>query len=286
MTALQEDNFPPLCRSGDGLSFAKTLGLDLIIPPGGGTILIELQSHFGRSGLIRLHPAVSGVHREVGRRLRRRYGRAAAIYEKVRKICASKIETYRQLARYQPASLVYQGWTPAVSRWIGEVQSDFILVKPPRGSCGRGIAIIPRAGFDRRSVPPPLTGPLLLQEYVPSKALRSDRGELHMGCIRHIIHFYRNGRCLGFVHLPPYWRVAPEPFTGQPRREELTANISRGAFPSQVAETDCGSVRLVTERIVLDLVRSILPAAETVPGPSACVTEDGGFRELRRGSEG
>jgi hypothetical protein len=286
VTALQGGPFPPLCSAGDDLSFTKTLGLDLIILPGGEAILIELQSHFGRSGLIRLHPAASRQHREVGRRLRHRYGRAAAIYEKVRKICASKIETYRHLARYQPSSLVYQGWTPAVSRWVKGVKSDFILVKPPRGSCGRGIAVIPRSGFDRHSVLPPLTGPQLLQEYVSSRPLRSGKGGLHMGCIRHIVHLYRSGRSLGFVHLPPYWRVAPEPFSGQARREALTANISRGAFPLPATETDCRSVRLATERIALDLIRSVLPGAETVPGPSACVTRDGELRELRRGSEG
>ena len=95
-------------------SFVKPLGLDLIVRPGGEVVLIELQHHFGRSGLLHLYPAASAPYRKKVRHLRRRFGTAPELNFRLQKICASKIATYRALARHQPSSLIYQRWKPSV----------------------------------------------------------------------------------------------------------------------------------------------------------------------------
>ena len=263
--------------------FAKTLGLDLIIRPDGGVVLIELQNHFGRSGLMRLHPDVSRRHRQCSRKLRDLYGRYPALYRKFGAVCSNKIETYRRLSRYQPRSRSCHRWTPAVASWVSGLSSKHIIIKPPRGSCGRGIRVVPRHDLGPDDFSPSLPGPLLLQEYTESRRLTGPDGLLHMGCIRHILHFFSDGRRIGFVHLPSYWRVAPEPYTTSPVREAFTANISRGAFPLPVNSDDGRAVRSRAEDVVLDLTGSLLAAGRLSRGSSTRITSGGELREDRTG---
>jgi hypothetical protein len=272
----------PSSREGDDIaSFAKTIGLDLIVRPDGEVVLIELQSHFGRLGLMRLHPSASRRHRQFTRQLRARYGTSSFLYEKMKRISSNKIETYRCLARYQPSSRSCHRWTSSIGDWAAGLRGDYLLIKPPRGSCGRGILVIPRCDFGRQSIPQPLTGPLLLQEYVESRRLIDGEGRPHLGCIRHIVHLYSDGRSLGFIHLPPYWRVAPAPFSREPAREAFTANISGGAFALPVEDADSRRVRSAAEKIVHDLMRCIFEGNELLPGPSAFLSTEGDLRTLR-----
>ena len=259
--------------------FAKTLGLDLIIKADGGVVLIELQNHFGRSGLMRLHPGVSRRHRECSRKLRERYGRYPALYRKFGAVCSNKIETYRRLSRYQPSSRPCHRWTPSAARWASGLSSTHVIIKPARGSCGRGIRVVPRHSLGPDDFPPSLPGPLLLQEYTESKRLAGRKGASHVGCIRHILHFFSDGRKIGFIHLPPYWRVAPEPFTDSPVREAFTANISRGAFPLPVDSDDGQAVRSRAEDVVLDLTGALLSAGRLACASSARITSGGELRE-------
>lgn len=276
------ENGAPASRKGAPVpSFAKTIGLDLIVRPDGEVILVELQSHFGRLGLMRLHPSASRRHRQFTRQLRGRYGTSSFLYERLKRISSNKIETYRCLAPYQPASRACHRWTPSIGDWAAGLEGDYLLIKPPRGSCGRGILVVPRRDFGRRSIPQPLSGPLLLQEYVESKRLLDGEGRPHLGCIRHIAHLYSDGRSLGFIHLPPYWRVAPAPFSREPVREAFTANISRGAFPFPVEDADGIGVRSAAEEIVLDLMRCIFDGGGLLPGPSAFLSAEGDLHTLR-----
>jgi hypothetical protein len=112
-------------REGDGItSFAKTIGLDLIVRPDGAVVLIELQSHFGRLGLMRLHPSASRRHRQFTRQLRARYGTSSFLYEKLKRISSNKIETYRCLAPYQPSSRSCHRWTPSIGVWAAGLRGD------------------------------------------------------------------------------------------------------------------------------------------------------------------
>ena len=216
--------------------FAKSLGLDLIVREDGEVLLIELQNHFGRSGLMQLHPAVSRRHRRCSRMLRMRYGTDPDLYRRFGAVCSNKVETYRRLSRFQPPSRACHRWTPAAARWASGLSSRHVIIKPPRGSCGRGIRVVPRNRLGAGDFPSSLPGPLLLQEYAESRRLAGRDGAVHVGCVRHILHFYSDGEKIGFIHLPSYWRVAPEPWTEDPVREAFTANISRGAFPLPVEE--------------------------------------------------
>jgi hypothetical protein len=234
---------------------------------------------------MRLYPSASGRHRKFTRQLRARYGTSSFLYGRLKRICSNKIETYRCLAPHQPSSLPCHRWTSSIGDWAAGLRGDYLLIKPPRGSCGRGILVIPRRDFGRHSIPRPLTGPLLLQEYIESKRLIDGEGRPHLGCIRHIAHLYSDGRSLGFIHLPPYWRVAPAPFSREPVREAFTANISGGAFPFPVEDADGSRVRSAAEEIVLDLMRYIFEGEGLLPGPSAFLSAEGDLLALRE-SEG
>ncbi len=261
-------------------SFVKPLGLDLIVRPGGKVVLIELQHHFGRSGLLHLYPAASAPYRKMVRRLRRHFGTAPEINFRLQKICASKIATYRALACHQPASLVYQWWKPSVKKWLDGLTSEFILSKPPRGSCGRGILLFRRRHFGPDSLPRFLSGPLLLQEYTESKRIIDDLGRPHMGCIRHIVVLISDGKSLGFMHLPPYWRVSPAPFLDHPERSAFTANISTGAYPEPVSDADRAAVTAAAEEISSRLIGKITGQGPPPPGPSTAVSPEGTFPDF------
>jgi hypothetical protein len=261
-------------------SFVKPLGLDLIIRPGGEVVLIELQHHFGRSGMLHLYPSAAARYRKEVRRLRQDIGTAPEINFRLQKICASKIVTYRALARHQPASLVYQWWKPSVKKWLDGLTSEFILSKPPRGSCGRGILLFRRRHFGPDSLPRFLSGPLLLQEYTESKKIADDLGRPHMGCIRHIVVLVSDGKSLGFMHLPSYWRVSPSPFLDHPERSAFTANISTGAYAAPVDGADRAAVTAAAEQIASELIGEITGQEPPPPGPSATVSPEGSFPDL------
>lgn len=261
-------------------SFVKPLGLDLIVRPGGEVVLVELQHHFGRSGLLHLYPAASAPYRKKVRRLRQHFGTAPEINFRLQKICASKIATYRALARYQPASLVYQWWKPSVRKWLDGLTSEYILSKPPRGSCGRGILLFRRCDFGPDSLPRFLSGPLLLQEYAESKEIIDDLGRPHMGCIRHIVVLICDGKSLGFMHLPSYWRVSQSPFIGRPERSAFTANISTGAYPVPVNDDDRAVVTAAAEEISSRLIGKITGLEPPPPGLSTTVSPEGTFPDL------
>lgn len=263
-------------------SFAKSIGLDLIVRPDGTVVLIELQHHFGRSGLLHLFSPAGRKHREITRRLRGLYGTSPAFFNSLRKVCSNKILTYRLLPHFQPSSFVYYQWGRRVESWLEGLPSDHLLLKPPRGGCGRGILLFRKEDFRRGSASLTLSSSVLLQEYAESRHLLDEGGRPHMGCIRHIVHVYSDSSSLGFIHLPSYWRVAAAPFDGRPPRTAFTANISTGAYPLPVEGAEAGAVREAAERVVLELVAKILKAGRIPKGPSEFVTPGG---DLRAGGE-
>ena len=77
---------------------------------------------------------------------------------------------------------------------------------------------------------------------------------------------HSDGTALHITHLPSYWRVAPEPFTRQLSEETLVANISRGAFPVQVGETDRVLIHDLANKVARELVAKILEIPEFPSG--------------------
>lgn len=261
--------------------FAKAFGLDLVIRPAGEVVLIELQHHFGRRGLREIYPDVSRKYRKLLHRLRSTCGVIPAFNDALRKVCVNKITTYRALPDFQPRSRVYLGWRPSVEKWLAGLSSEYVLSKPPRGSCGRGIHVYPRLEIGPETIPAPPGGQLLLQEYVESKPLYDGDGLPHVGCIRHIMIIAGNGAGLAFFHLPPYWRVSPAPFVGRPERPAFTANISRGATAAPVERKDSLLVERAAEGIASALVASLMPR-HLVSGPEGAGASAGRFLESLR----
>ena len=249
-------------------SFSRSLGLDVIITRAGRPLLIELQHGFGRRGLLELFPEASRRYRQTYWRLRRENGRSLFVAEEIRRICSDKIVTYRSFAAYQPASFAFSRWGPEVEAWLDTLSAPLVLSKPPRGSCGRGILVLEREALRRAGGALPLgTPPVLLQEFVRSRPLLDEAGREHLGCIRHIVVLHSDGRRLGLVHMPSYWRVASAPLEGG-TREALTANISQGAYPLRVSAADRELVRGLAEEVIEELVRLVLGLAEVPRGPS------------------
>ena len=269
---------PPSGRRG---SFTTAIGLDFIVRPGNEVLLIELQYHFGRLGLMRLYPELSRRHRSITRALRHAFGGSACLPGKVREACANKILVWKLLGDYQPSSFIYQGWGPRVERWLEGLESSHVIVKPPRGGCGRGIRVFPRRQLTPEALGFPAGGVLLLQEYVESRRICDGEGRGRVGCVRHIVHLFGDEGHLGFVHLPPYWRVSPAPFTDSPVREAFTANISSGAYPHPLDESEGAAVRNAAEAILRELLGRFLGAVPA-SGPSILVTPEGVIEDPAR----
>jgi hypothetical protein len=249
-------------------TFCSSLGVDVIITPDDRAVLVELQHGFGRRGLIELFPAENSAYRRLFWRLRRRHGRSSVLLQGLRRICGSKVATWKLLADYQPASHVYRGWTVVLEEWLDHLTSDFILAKPPRGSCGRGILVLDRREFRRAAGAVNLGEAILLQEFVKSRPLLGPEGEEHVGCIRHIVILVSDGERLSFVHLPSYWRVSPLAYVHRADKDALTANISRGAYPVAVSEADEARVGTLCESVTARVVGHVLevPELSTVTG--------------------
>jgi hypothetical protein len=254
-------------------AFSRSLGLDVIITEAGLPVLVELQHGFGRRGLIRLFPEASRQYRKTYWQLRRECGRSHFAAEEIRRVCSDKICTYRHFEHHQPRSLVYRRWDSTVESWLDGLSSEYVLAKPPRGSCGTGILVFDRAALRRSGGAWSLgSPPLLLQEFIRSRPLLDEKGRAHLGCIRHIVVIRSDGQEASIVHLPPYWRVSPEPVTADtPDKEALTANISRGAYPLPVSESDAEMVRRFADGIIDELLRLIFELEEVRWGPSKVV---------------
>ena len=227
---------------------------------------------------MQLYPAVSRSHRKITRFLRERYGACRDFGESLRRICSSKIETYRALAEWQPRSFVYQGWGPKTESWLNSVASDYIIFKPPRGSCGRGISVHRRRDLRAGVIDHPISGPMILQEYSPSRTIFDGDGRPHMGCIRHIAHIFCTGSSLGFIHLPSYWRVAPEPVSEAPEKRSFTANISSGALPFPLEARETETVRSAAAAVALALTQKLRRGQPCGMGPVGSVEPDGSVR--------
>jgi len=258
-------------------TFAKSIGLDLIVRPDGEVVLIELQSHFGRSGLLTLFQSAGKRHRETTRRLRNSYGTSPDLFRSLRRICSSKILTWRHLGRFQPPSYVYSRWSRGARDWLEGLKGEYVLFKPPRGSCGRGIHVFRRDDLPGQMDSIVLTSSVLLQEYTESRHLLDDAGRPHMGCIRHIVHVFGDASSIGFVHLPSYWRVAAAPFEGRPPRGAFTANISTGAYPLPVEGAEAPSVRDSSEEILHELLEPLLEANSLAVRSSEYLSGEGDF---------
>ena len=238
--------------------FVKPLGLDIIIALDGRPVLIELQSGFGRRGLIALLPAANALYRKTLRCLREDLGRDLFLARQMRRICGDKIRTYRLFSRYQPASFAFRGWGGAARRWLDRIKPGFVLAKPPRGCCGKGILVFERDSLRTRPDLLPPGRSYLLQEHLDSKRFNDDEGRPHAGCMRHIVLLQGQEGRLNFMHLPSYWRVSPIPIGDERRQESLIANISRGGYPLIADEGDAAPARRLAEQVAMDLVRHIM----------------------------
>lgn len=247
--------------------FVKHFGLDFIITDDPQIYLIELQHRFGRLGLQILYPRAWQIHRKQYRILVRDAGPCRQLLSGIRKICRNKIETYRLFREYQPESFIFNGWRSArLRKWVDSLTSDYILSKPPLGTCGQGILLFERERFLEDGPKRIIGGPVLLQEYIFSKRYQT-RGletDYSVGCIRHVCMMRCDGKGLKLLHLPSYWRVAPLPFTRRISEDTLVANISRGAFPVEVAPEDMQLIHDTTNRIACELVTKIF-GARAVP---------------------
>jgi hypothetical protein len=255
-------------------SFARPLGLDFIITDEGQVILIELQHGFGRRGLLELFPQAHRRYRQIYWQLRRELGQNTILLDGLRRYCGNKIQTYKLLADYQPSSFIYRGPTPELEHWLTTRQSDFVLAKPPRGSCGKGILVFRRLDLLDPVQTRTLTVPMLLQEFVRSRSHLDDQGRGHVGCIRHIALMSSDGGQLNFLHLPSYWRVSPEYYVHGPDKDALTANISRGAFALPLKEEEGALLRPLAERICLKVVQHILGLPGLTMGQSDRLRQD------------
>ncbi len=238
--------------------FWKPLGLDFIVTPDDRTLLIELQHGFGRRGLMEQFPAQAVTYRRTYWDLRRKYGTYPTIVDGVRRIASNKIRTYELFSSYQPPSFVAHRWNGAVRVWLESLGADFVLSKPPRGSCGKGIRVFDRKDLLRTENLETQGRLVLFQEFVESRHLLDDLGRAHLGCIRHIMMLCSDGNNLSFLHMPSYWRVSPAPFEQRPDYEALTANISRGAYALPVSEADAANICEISERIGKQLIDHIL----------------------------
>ncbi len=253
-------------------SFARPLGVDVIIDDGGRSHLIELQHGFGRRGLIELFPAENRLYRKTYWRLRRELGSSPRITEGMRRICGDKTRTLALLAHHQPPSFVFRGDWPALAAWLRSLESDLVLAKPPRGSCGVGILVFDRRELLAAGAPPALGDAILLQAFVRSRLLAGSDGAHHVGCIRHVVLLSSEGERLHVLHLPSYWRVSPAPFAPRAEKDALTANISRGAFPLPVAPADELRVARLAEGVTRELVAAIV-GCPVEPGSSGWLGE-------------
>jgi len=248
--------------------FSKPIGLDFIITPEREVYLVELQHGFGRKGFRILWPELARHYRKTHWRLRRELGKCWDVTNGLRNICHDKIQTYRRFAALQPRSFVYRKWGPKVEAWLDGLDSEFLLAKPPLGSCGEGILVLERAAFRRSGGALALGHANLLQEYVESRLLSGPDGGQHVGCIRQIMILVSDGDHLTFMHLAPYWRVAPQPLVRDADSGTMTANISRGAFALPVSDADAALTRPVAEQVGAAMISEILdlPQLKVEPG--------------------
>lgn len=264
---------------GEGLPrFSKALGVDLIITPEGVPVLVELQHGFGRRGLLKLFPAANRTYRRRFRSLLREHGTCFEIQAGLRFLCSDKIRTYKHFARYQPPSLPFHGWDESVERWLETLEAEVVLAKPPTGSCGKGIRVYRRSELLTSGAARRLTSPTLLQALAECRPLLDDQQRPHVGCIRHIVVMVSDGAQLSFLHLPSYWRVSPVPrsvVSAPPDRDELTANISRGAFPLAVGDDEEVTVRKMTEEICAEVISVITGTSGCPLGASVAIEDDG-----------
>ncbi len=248
--------------------FSKPMGLDFIITEQGRIYLVELQHGFGRKGFLHLWPALAKHYRKTHWRLRRELGKCWEVSEGLRLICHDKIQTYKHFPELQPSSFVFRKWGPKAEAWLRGLTCPFILAKPPLGSCGQGIIVLDREAFIRSRGAVELGRATLLQEYVESRLLTGPGGGGHVGCIRHIMILMSDEKDLTFLHLPSYWRVAPDALERDAESASMTANISRGAFALPVEDEDSALVRPLAEEICAAMIREILelPHMKTRPG--------------------
>ena len=255
--------------------FSKPMGLDFIITEQGRIYLVELQHGFGRKGFLHLWPALAKHYRKTHWRLRRELGKCWDVSEGLRRICHDKIQTYKRFPDIQPRSFVYRRWGPKVEAWLRELECEFILAKPPLGSCGKGILSLNRLAFLKSAGSVELGRANLLQEYIESRLLPgSDGSGGHVGCIRHIMILMSDGEDLTFTHLPPYWRVAPHALVRDADSGTLTANISRGATSLPVSEADAALVRPMAEQICATMIREILDLPDLATRTGTVLTLD------------
>lgn len=262
-------------------AFAKSLGMDFIITPEGGIVLLELQHGFGRKGLKLLFSPATRTYRRTYYYLLRQHGRRPGISKALRPVCTDKLRTYKVVGRFQPASFAYQGPSAKLSRWLDGLASELVIAKPPRGVCGRGIRVVPREAFRRDPEAFQLDKPMILQEFVESRRIDDEQGLPHVGCIRHVSILHSDGETLGFVHLPSYWRVAPAPFHGLDDREGLTANISRGAYPVALSDEEELLVRCTTEAVGLAVMQHVLALPDLGLGGSWTISAAGELSQSR-----
>jgi hypothetical protein len=256
-------------------AFAKSLGMDFIITPESGIILLELQLGFGRRGLRMLFPFAGRTYRRTYHSLLHHTGRSYEVSRRLRPICSNKINTYKAIPQFQPSSFVYRGWTLRLEHWLDSLDSELVIAKPPCGVCGRGIRVLPREGFLRDPEAFKLEKPMILQQFIESRRIDDDGGRPHVGCIRHVSIMHSDTHALDFIHLPSYWRVAPTPFVGISEREGLTANISRGAYPVALTGDEGEMVRAKTEEIGLTVIRQVLEVPEIDLGRSWTIAPEG-----------
>ena len=255
--------------------FSKPMGLDWIITEQGRVYLVELQHGFGRKGFMHLWPKLAKHYRKTHWRLRRELGKCWEVSEGLRLICHDKIQTYKRFPGLQPRSFVYKRWGHRVEAWLEQLDCEFLLAKPPLGSCGEGILVLERAAFLKSAGSVELGRANLLQEYVESRLLPDpDGGGGHVGCIRHIVILMSDGEHLTFRHLPPYWRVAPQPLVRDAGSGTLTANISRGAFALPVSDADTALVRPLAEEICAAMMREILDLSDLDVRPGRMLSLD------------
>jgi len=255
--------------------FSKPMGFDFIITPENRVILIELQHGFGRKGLLELFPMSNKIYRRTVKRLLKDFGNSTFLSNGLRKICKDKIITHNLFSDYQPSGITYNGWSDRVASWLERSRSEYILLKPPRLSCGKGIRVYKRLNFIKDKPSIPISHTYLLQEYIKSKILPDRFNRPHLGCIRHIAILYSDSEKLSFIHLPSYWRVSPSPFETNPKRDAFTANISNGAYPEKLSEQDINLVQRKTEEIGRHLITKVLQIPDIKLGHTGMITASG-----------
>jgi len=267
--------FPVPDTTGPFPGFVKSTGMDFIITPEGEAYLIEIQYGFGRRGLRRLYRPAAHRYRRIYHPLLRRYEGSTKLLAGMRPLSNDKISTYKAMPQFQPSSCPYYGWSPEIARWLERVPSELVVAKPPKGTCGQGIVVLPRDDFLRDHTAFRLDRPMLLQEFIESRKLPDAEGEDHVGCIRHIMILYCDTRALGLIHFPSYWRVSPSPFVGLEQREGLTANISRGAYPEALVDEEVRPVRRMAEQVALTAIRRVLELPDLELGACWQVSNEG-----------